>query len=96
MYRRCKSHQNALYVDGFVLPEKTDHLHFSIISPLDNCGILSKACLSRRAISSESCKSRKSALDELPDVVNTLCINPRRRTYREESAPYETASPIDS
>lgn len=95
MYRRCKFHQNVLYSDGCILPEKTDHLHFSIINPLDSCGILSKACFRRKTISSESCK-HKFALDELPDDANALRINPRRCMCRKEAAPYETASPIDS
>lgn len=95
MYRRCKLHQNVLYFDGFILPEKTDHLHFSIISPLDNCGILSRACLRRRAVSSKSCE-REFASDELSDDAKTSRINPRRCTCRKDAVPYEIASPIDS
>lgn len=75
MYRRCKVHQDVLYLDDFVLPEKTDHLHFSIISPLDSCGILSRACLRRIAISNESCELISSELSDARGVR----INPRRR-----------------
>lgn len=84
-----------LYLEGFVLPAKTDHLHFSIINPLDSCGILSRACLRRIAISNEFCE-RELVSDELTNDANALRINPRRRMCRKEIAPYEMASPIDS